>query len=99
MNQNGPFGVRMPNNLTFELSAHNPNSRLSKLVNHLRICRKMGYLPSRRALLNVALDKPNVGRSWGSCLFTGAQRARFIQKHRVGRRVVYSLGVNADKVI
>lgn len=96
--RNEPYGFQKHNGLNFVRSVKNPNSRLAKVIEYLRICGPS----SRRAIAVNALgmsDTVASPRGWNAYVFSGAVTAGFIEKVRSGRRVFYKLGSRSSLVV
>ena len=94
-----PSYLTAPNGLNFSRSIGNPNSRLEKVRNYLRV---NGRSTKRDILMNVfgkvVTDvgsyynrNGEVTRGWGAYLFTYGQRHGFFKKERIGNKVFYSI--------
>lgn len=103
------FYVRMHNGLTLERSVNNPDSNLAKIASFLRVvgyARRsdiqyyvFGIRPGGFSRGKVTYRLGDSVRSWGSGLFSAAQKAGLIQSIRSGRNVTYHLTTLGKTVI
>lgn len=105
-----PFGVAACNGMNLRKSITNPKSNLSRIVNYIR---KNGesekatimWFEFGRIVSDIPwykrenIPKNVVTRGWCTYCWGLAIEAKILVKTRRGRRVFYSLGENADKVV
>jgi hypothetical protein len=90
------FGVFKTNGLNFNKSVNDPNSRLARVVNHIR---QNGPTTRRDLNLMLGMDPSIESRGWGTYLVTLAVQGKVLTMYRVGKKVLYDLGVNAKSVV
>ena len=91
------FGVRLQNGMTLEKAVNRPYSNLAKVVRYLVVAGPS----SKEDICINALGFKHDGRSlrgWNSYLFRAMTWGNFVVGARVGRKYLYSLGVNAGHV-
>lgn len=97
--------IQMPNGLNFNKSVANPNSKLAKVIRYLRDNGPASKKVILRDVCDVEVSDKwvygtnKVTRGWGATFFALAVKTNFINKTRIGSRVVYSVGKNWENVI